>query len=253
MHSYEDFILELGDLELFQIDSTHISMPKENLFIVSKTNWDYLVALDFQMKCVEIVQKFTYIKVFIFTSHPNCFTVGKGLQRSMVEEAGLVEFDESNKNEISIPIHKIKRGGGITFHQPGQVVFYPIIHLNHQKLKVFDFIELILRATKTTLENLWNLEHIDIDNSLLGLWIREKKLASIGLHLKRFVTCHGMALNLWKDPTMWQEIMKVHPCGLSPTTYNSIQDKTKNTSSLEVENKREQFVEGFLQCLNKSF
>ena len=249
MNYSEILFLELGDLFVYNINKSEIKLVDSDVFIVNKPNWDYIDALNFQMKCVEVVQKYNNIKVFIFTSHPNCFTLGKGLQRSMIEEGGLVAYDINVNHGLSIPLHKIKRGGGITFHQPGQVVFYPIVSINYHRIKVFDFIDMILETTKETIENNWSVKGLDTKNPLLGLWFKDSKLASIGLHIKKFVTCHGLALNLWKDPVMWQEIQKVHPCGLEPIRYKSIEDIAAVNLNEDVEATREVFVKEFQESL----
>lgn len=249
MNYSEILFSELGDLSIFNIEKSEIEIISDDLFVVKKTQWDYIDALNFQMKCVEVVQNHNNIKIFIFTSHPNCFTLGKGLQRSMIEEGGLVAYDDSIDHGISIPLHNIKRGGGITFHQPGQVVFYPIVNINFYKVKVFDFIDLILETTKETIEKNWTVNNLDTKNPLLGLWHNDDKIGSVGLHIKRFVTCHGLALNLWKDPIMWQEIMKIHPCGLDPIRYKSVEDISEDSSREDVEVKRDLFIKQFRESL----
>jgi lipoyl(octanoyl) transferase len=215
------------DLSLFQ-------NPIPNVYIFEKWNWDYLEAEAFQLKCVEFVQNNPHISIFIFCSHPHCFTMGRGLQKLKNSSVVLKEFDRTESTPY--PIHDIKRGGGLTFHYPGQLVLYPIVSTTFHKIAVNDLMIKILELTKNCLKDELDFNQTLVRKDLLGLWFensfRQVKIASIGLAASRFVTYHGLALNLHSDTQMFQSLISLHPCGLPGDIYRDVE--TLTCSSLEL-------------------
>jgi len=164
-------------------------------------------------------------KLFIFTSHPHLFTLGRGLQKSKSDDTkALIHFDESMEKKLTFPLYKIKRGGGLTFHYPGQWIMYPIVNLNHPGHSLKDLIYYMLENVKITIEQNYSISGLDYNRSLLGLWLGEHKLASVGIEIKKFITLHGLALNVKKDQAMFGELKKVNPCGLSSDVYRCMED-----------------------------
>lgn len=199
---------------------------QDNMAIVTKWNWDYLESLNFQKKAQEFIQSNRDLKIYIFCNHPHCFTLGRGNERGNDE---LVEFDESLN--LNYQIFKIHRGGGITFHYPGQWIFYPIVDIN-QKQTLDDLMCWMLKGTKDVLTNL-GMRNIITAKKLMGVWKDKKKLASIGLGLNRFVTEHGLALNLIYDKDMFNELSKINPCGINSQTYVSADQYISSESLIE--------------------
>ena len=196
----------------------------DDVAIVKKWNWDYLEALAFQEIANEFVYQNPTCSIIIFCSHPACFTIGRGLQRSSIETHSLKEHHPSLNEKISIPIHEIKRGGGITFHHPEQIVIYPIVNLTKKKLKVYDLINAIQALIVDALVKEFKLEGLDYCRELLGLWKDEFKLASVGLQVRRFVTFHGVALNLMPNSEINEHLKFTFPCGLPGSIYSSISE-----------------------------
>lgn len=225
-------ILEGLDLATFGLCENDIRINND-ILIVSKKYWDYEMAHAFQEEMVERVYNFKNESVFIFCNHPSCLTLGKGLQRTKDEIIPLVEFNPLLENELEIKVHRIKRGGGITFHHEKQLVFYPIVSLENKKLRVFDFLLLILNKTKEVLEEITDIEELNVRVDLLGLWSKQTKLASIGLSAKRFVSYHGLALNLDRDEKVENALGLVFPCGLPGSFYSTINSLSKKKVSFE--------------------
>ena len=119
----------------FHLRNEDFEIISNDVAIVRKWNWDYLEALTFQEIANEFVYQNPNHTIIIFCSHPSCFTIGRGLQRSSIETHSLKEHNPGLNEKISIPIHEIKRGGGITFHHPEQIVIYPIVNLTKRNLK----------------------------------------------------------------------------------------------------------------------
>ena len=140
-------------------------------------------------------------------------------------EIQLIDFD--NDVELIYPLQHIKRGGGLTFHYPGQFVFYPIINLTFHKIGVHDFMSMIMDLSKSLLEDMFNIYHFKKRNDLLGLWFDNSeylaKVASIGFAVSRFNTYHGMALNFFNDKEMFEALRELHPCGIPGSIYLDIE------------------------------
>ncbi|MFC1515225.1 lipoyl(octanoyl) transferase LipB [Thermodesulfobacteriota bacterium] len=141
--------------------------------------------------------------IVLMLEHPAVFTLGKsgGIENLKVSRGFL------DKENISLA--QSDRGGNITFHGPGQLVVYPIIHLKEAGLEVLTLVdgleEILIRAVAD-----WGItaERNPLNR---GIWVDNRKLGSIGMSVKKDVCLHGFALNvnLSLAPFNW-----IHPCGL---------------------------------------
>ncbi|WP_419172418.1 lipoyl(octanoyl) transferase LipB [Halobacteriovorax sp.] len=229
--------LNINDFDLETQVQTHI---------FHKDNWDYEEALTFQEKVNEFIYDNPEQMVYIITSHPEVFTMGRGLQRNQIEQHGLVDFDQAIINKIDVPVVNIKRGGGLTFHHPGQVIVYPIVHIGRQKLKTIELINNLFKSTVRAIENNdKTISNLDFDRPLLGLWHGEKKLASMGVQLKRFVSMHGMALNVYPSQKMNRALQLTFPCGLPGDIYNTLVNVSEDVID------KENYRSNFIKCLKE--
>jgi len=126
----------------------------------------------------------------------------------------------ANRN---IDLVNVRRGGGVTAHNPGQVVFYPILQLSDFAMAVSEYV--------------WQLEAVGIEllrrlglsvrrrEGLRGLWVGRKKIASIGVRFSKGVTYHGMAINIRNDLGIFEHII---PCGLDGVQMTSALNETHN-------------------------
>lgn len=218
-------ILEFLDLSSFEINENEFEIV-ENSLIITKKNWDYLKCLSFQEQVAELIFENKSESVFVFCSHPTLLTMGRGLQKA----DDLIEFDNSLRDNLEIPIFNISRGGGITFHHLDQFIFYPIISLEFHHKKVMDYMTEILKIVKIALSQKFSLKDFDENRKLLGLWFNDRKIASIGLCTRRFVTFHGLALNLSISAKVRNSLNKIYPCGLSMNTYIGLNEIVDNDS-----------------------
>ena len=166
-----------------------------DILYVKKWMWDYEECLVFQKKSQEFIRNNRNLKIYIFCNHPHCFTLGRGNERG---QSDLIDFDLNLVDQLDYPVHKIHRGGGITFHYPGQWIFYPIVAIN-STYTLEDHMCWMLRSVKEVLRDHFGLPKVMAAKKLMGVWNDRKKLASIGVGLNRFVTEHGLALNLIWD------------------------------------------------------
>ncbi len=174
-----------------------LSVKIINLGLIS-----YQKAWDFQKAQVQKVLEFGAKEECIILCHHNpVVTLGK---KSLPSD--LCGWDGET---ISI-----ERGGKVTYHGPGQCIAYPILTLSERNKDIGLFLENLESALIATLES-YGLSPTGNpfrgDPSLTGVWVGGKKMASIGVAIKRWVTYHGLAVNLFPDPQAFQGI---NPCGM---------------------------------------
>ncbi len=158
----------------------------------------------------------------LVVEHPPVITLGARKSANKL----LVGGDELSRRGIDLV--EIRRGGGTTAHNPGQLVFYPILSLQQLGLGVTEYV----RTLETIGIEL--LETLDVTSErrrgLPGLWVGERKIASIGVRVSRFVTYHGMAINIQNDLTIFDFMV---PCGLDGVQMTSVQKETGRTSDMQ--------------------
>lgn len=152
----------------------------------------------------------------IILEHEPVITLGRRAKESnlLVSESGL--------KSRNIDIYRIERGGDVTYHGPGQVVMYPLIDLNLHHLGVKDYVRLLEESVIRILEE-YGIKGERIDGAT-GVWIgkgtdRERKICAIGVKCSRFVTMHGLALNVNTDLSAFSLI---NPCGFTDKGMTSI-------------------------------
>lgn len=232
--------LNLND---FGLDSSNLSWLNTKTLVVRKWNWEYREAYLFQKKSVELITNTPGLKILIATSHPHVLTNGRGLQKARKgEELQLVDFKPENFPHLPYPLHQIERGGGLTFHHPGQFIFYPITRLNPKTLSLSKMIDEIFDFSIEILHS-WGVRDLGHENKLLGLWWKnDKKMASMGIAIEKLITFHGMALNIYQDPQMKNALALLNPCGLSSDIYTSVQEHITLS-----ENALDEFCDAFLE------
>ncbi len=207
-------------------DFQHIS---ERKLLIKKFNWDYQSALDCQQFSRDFIRHNPNKQVIICCSHPHCFTMGSGLQKGKDKRLeSLVDFKPELAKQLKYPLHHIRRGGGITFHYPGQMIIYPIVNLNNKEFTLKSLTYWLLETIQLILETQFSIKDLTTDGPFLGLWHQKnehaEKLASVGLGAQHFVTQHGLAINLENDVEMFNELQKINPCGLSSDNYIFLKD-----------------------------
>jgi lipoyl(octanoyl) transferase len=139
----------------------------------------------------------------LFVEHPHVITLGRNAHRENLLASAEI-FERSG-----IALCESNRGGDVTYHGPGQVVGYPILDLREWKRDVGLYVRAVEQAIIDTLSDFGiAAERIA---GLAGVWTNGAKIAAIGVHLSRWVTSHGFALNVNTDLSFFQYIV---PCGL---------------------------------------
>jgi len=171
----------------------------------------YQEAWDLQRSLAGAVSQGAIPDTVIFLEHPPVVTLGR-----RTDESAELHLPES----ASVEIVETDRGGKSTYHAPGQLVCYPILDLKRHGRDVKQYVrnleEALIRTT-AAFEVLG--ERID---GLTGVWLTRppRKIASIGVHVSRWVTTHGYALNVDLDPAPFTEWITA--CGLEDATFTTI-------------------------------
>ena len=149
--------------------------------------------------------------VLLILEHPHVITLGRRGDRShLIASSEVLE-------EMKIPVFHVERGGNVTYHGPGQMVVYPILNLKEYGYRVVRYVgqleEVILRVLRD-----FGIEGRR-DPSNRGVWAGEKKIASVGVAIKRRVSLHGIALNYETDLKYFNLI---NACGLEGKKVTSV-------------------------------
>ncbi len=119
---------------------------------------------------------------------------------------------------LELPVHEISRGGKATFHGPGQLVAYPIIRLGEGVRDLHAYLHTLEEALIRTVTDFGLSGERDSRNT--GCWVAGRKIASIGVAVRKWVTYHGVALNVSTDLSWFH---RFDPCGLEPSLMTTMQ------------------------------
>ncbi|MHC4293313.1 MAG: lipoyl(octanoyl) transferase LipB [Planctomycetota bacterium] len=137
------------------------------------------------------------------------------------KSANKLLIDPDHIRTGNIDVVQIRRGGGITAHNPGQLVVYPILHLGQLKLGINDYTQFLQKTGIKLLQQLGIRSQMR--KGCPGLWVDERKIASIGVRVSKLVTCHGMAINIQNDLSIFELFV---PCGIEGVEITSVHIET---------------------------
>ncbi|MEH2411247.1 lipoyl(octanoyl) transferase LipB [Nostoc sp.] len=158
--------------------------------------------------------------VLILLEHPPVYTLGQGANSDFLK----FDIDKSQYD-----VHRVERGGEVTYHCPGQLVGYPILNLQsyckdlHWYLRQLE--EVIIRVLAV-----YGLQGERIP-AFTGVWLEGRKVAAIGIKVSRWITMHGFALNVCPDMTGFERIV---PCGISNKPVGSLAEWIPEITCQEV-------------------
>lgn len=165
---------------------------------------NYLDTLQIQESLRNQVLKNDSNNFLIIVEHDHVYTLGKNANSSNV------------LNRIC-EIIPTQRGGDVTYHGPGQLVAYPIINLKKRKIGVKSYVAMIEKLISNILFDYGLKPHVPIKET--GVWIDDRKIASIGIHVSRGVTMHGLAINVNTDLCYFDNIIS---CGIEGVKMTSM-------------------------------
>ena len=149
--------------------------------------------------------------VLLLLEHPPVVTLGRSSK-----EKHLVASPEFLRNQ-GVELFEVERGGDVTFHGPGQLVGYPIVDLKRHRQDLHWYLRKLEEVLINTLADYGIRGERNL--SFTGVWTRGKKIASIGVHARDWVTWHGFALNVTTDLSYFDLIV---PCGINGVVMTSI-------------------------------
>lgn len=166
----------------------------------------YTDALKVQQRLVEQRKVNQGTDTLLFVEHPHVVTLGRNgkPQHLLASEEILAR--------TGIEYHETDRGGDVTYHGPGQIVGYPILDLREWKRDVHAYFSGVEQALMDALACFGIVAGRIPRRGYEGVWVQGSKIAAIGIHISRWVTSHGFALNLETDLSYFQYIV---PCGLT--------------------------------------
>jgi lipoyl(octanoyl) transferase len=162
------------------------------------------LALNEQRKLVELRKSGAISDQLLIVEHPHVVTMGRNGHRENL----LAEPEVLARSGISF--FETDRGGDVTYHGPGQIVGYPILDLREWKRDVHAYVRSIEQVVIDTLAGFGIAAGREAGAT--GVWTAEGKIAAIGVHISRWVTSHGFALNVDTDLNYFRYIV---PCGLT--------------------------------------
>ncbi len=159
----------------------------------------------------------------LLLEHPPTYTVGRNCDRTDVLAAP--EWLERR----GIAVAECDRGGRATYHGPGQLVGYPIIDLRPDRRNVRAYVRDLQEVLVRTLAAFGVRAAGGEERERIGVWVGQRKIASIGIHIRRWVTTHGFALNV---STALDDFAGILSCGFDAGVMTSIEDVTGRRSDL---------------------
>ncbi len=166
----------------------------------------YAEAFDTQMRLVEQRKRGDGIDTLLFVEHPHVVTIGRnGQQHHLLASEEVLA-------RTGIDFHEADRGGDVTYHGPGQVVGYPILDLREWKRDVHAYFQGVEQSLINALAGFGIPAERVPKRGYEGVWVNGAKIAAIGIHISRWITSHGFALNVSTDLSYFQYIV---PCGLA--------------------------------------
>jgi lipoic acid synthetase len=176
---------------------------------------DYRETLQLQQEMHEKRRQNKIPDTVLIVEHTPVITLG-ARQSANKLQASLEELTKRN-----IDVVESRRGGGSTAHNPGQLVFYPILNLKQLGLEISEYIRKLEEIGIKLLEQLG--VRANRRKGFPGLWVGSKKIASIGVRVSKFVTYHGMAINIQNDLSIFDFIV---PCGIDNIEMTSVLKET---------------------------
>jgi len=195
-------------------------MPEPG-YLLNLGEMPYLEAWELQRALAGAVSQGAIPDTIVMLEHPPVITLGRR-----------TEGDEVHvPPDASVEVVETDRGGKSTYHGPGQLVCYPILDLNRHGRDVKRYCRELEEAIKLALEA-FGLAGEAIEG-LTGLWLPDppRKIASIGVHISRWVTTHGYALNVDLDPAPFTDWITA--CGLDDTSFTTIARELERPISVD--------------------
>jgi lipoyl(octanoyl) transferase len=179
---------------------------KRPLAVLELGRMRYADAFAVQQRLVDQRKRGEGMDTLLFVEHPHVVTMGRnGKQHNILASDEVLA-------RTGIEYFETDRGGDVTYHGPGQVVGYPILDLREWKRDVHAYFQGVEQALINALAGLGLAAERVPERGSEGVWVKGAKVAAIGIHISRWITSHGFALNVDTDLNYFKYIV---PCGLT--------------------------------------
>jgi lipoyl(octanoyl) transferase len=181
--------------------------------------WDYLGRVPYreaeatQLAAREALRRREGPERLLLLEHPHVYTLGRNASRADV----LASAEWLAAHDVALA--ECDRGGQVTYHGPGQLVGYPILDLSPDRRDIRRYVRDLQEALLRVLADYGVAGRVREGQEMVGVWVGEAKIASIGIHLSRWITTHGFALNVATDLSFFDGIVA---CGLSRVPLTSL-------------------------------
>jgi lipoyl(octanoyl) transferase len=178
--------------------------------------------------------------LLLLVEHEPVVTLGRGTRPHSLP------LSPGELSRRGIEVFEVERGGDVTFHGPGQLVGYPILDLRHHR----EDLHWYLRRLEQALIGALDLLGIAAapNPGLTGVWTQGRKIASIGIHVKQWVTLHGFALNVTTDLDYFDLIV---PCGIRDVMMTSVAQELGRTDTSLFPETRDAVVESMGRAFDR--
>ena len=191
----------------------------------------YAIAWHYQQSLVQArLRNPTLEDKLLLLEHPSVYTLGTGAK---------TEFLKFDPQTTEYELHRIERGGEVTYHCLGQLVGYPILNLRYYQTDLHWYLRQLEWVLIKALEK-YGLKAERLEG-LTGVWVEGYKVAAIGIKVSRWITMHGFSLNIDPDLTGFQRIV---PCGIADKPVGSLSQFLPNVTLAQV---RQDLTQTFAQ------
>ena len=190
--------------------------PRGALTVADLGVVDYDAALALQADLLAARGRGENADMLLMLEHPHIFTLGRGADERFIVA-----------NPTDVPVRRVSRGGQVTYHGPGQLIGYPILKLEGRDRDVTRYLRNLEAAMIDALAQ-FGIDATRRD-AMTGVWVGARKIASIGVGLRRWITWHGFALNVSTDLSYFDSIV---PCGIEGCRMTSVCEVTKRAVSV---------------------
>ncbi len=197
-------------------------MTNDTGWLVNLGHAHYLEVLDLQRELVKLRQAQRIPDTLLLAEHEPVITLGRRGSTSNI----LSSSEQLASHGINV--HQVERGGDVTYHGPGQLVGYPMIDLAERKIGVRQFVDLLEETIILTLAD-FDI-HAGRQSQHRGVWVEDHKIAALGVAIKRWVSFHGFALNVFPN---LDHYCHINPCELHHEQVTSMARLLGRTPSLE--------------------
>ena len=192
--------------------------------------WSYLgrleygTALALQESRRELLRRGEAREALLLLEHPHVYTLGRN-----ADPSDILAAPEWLRGK-GVEVVESDRGGQVTYHGPGQLVGYPILDLSPDRRDLRRYVRDLQEVLVRVLDELGLVAEPRSHQPEIGVWVGGRKIASLGVHVSRWITTHGFALNVSTDLSYFASIV---PCGLRGVEMTSVAELTRRSQRLE--------------------